>query len=417
MLRRSPRFIQSDPQTDLKHIIKAKQQPIFNSLDDDSSDEEDSNLRIQNYHINDNWKKKSALDLASNNEPINSDYLLSFVAHVSSLLLFYSKEVNASYYPLKKNVLPNKKTLNSSSNNDAQRVTLNNQHLLISKAATQFYANLRLNNRSQKREIKNLQRSFFTGKSVVRAWRFGVGNDAATDVVSTQEILPTSFGRKDLVLNLGNYDKVYEVIQAIKKDFTTKSYLVDDSLIARWIRTLFQGKELVIEEISQDRSQLLLKLQSITFLLLGCEPTRNPAMHVINQMMLDLVIAKQWDFKRALTGKTLKDESVTSMPMVPDGAVATARRLESAYRLFMPYPYVYQGIEEKELKEDKFKLRDLIHFEAVIVSDWCQLKNFSLPNQFSDACPQQILDLILLHQPSWTDVVNHHKLNDYQHRP
>src|SRR5439155_7563905 len=111
-------------------------------------------------------------------------------------------------------------------------------------------------------------------------------------VLETQTVT-TNRGRKDMILNIGNYESVYEDIAIIKNHLK-----VDDACIANWIRMIFKG---IVPDFNSYKSQEILhKLQSITYLLFGCEATRNPAMHIINHMLLDLIIAnKGWSFEEA----------------------------------------------------------------------------------------------------------------------
>ncbi len=306
-------------------------------------------------------------------------------------------------------------TLNIKLNNVVNyfsRPTLGNNHLFVSNNPYQFYSNLRLSNRSQKRQTKNLANSLFTGNKVARAWRLTDKLTDSSDVIETQEILSTSLGRKDMVDSLGSYAKVSDIITHISNYFESINAEVTHANIAEWIRTIFNGSipDLVLPK--NNHSLILHKLQSVTYLLLGCEATRNPAMHVVNQMLLDLILEdKEWNFTQAFTGKDSSKVAIKyTMPMVPEGAVATARALESNHRKRMPYPYYYRGVEDKEGKDTKFKIDDLILLEAKIMRDWLKLKAPSLA-RIKNNLTYKILEVIESHYPKWITALPSKKKN------
>lgn len=253
------------------------------------------------------------------------------------------------------------------------RPTLGKHHVFASQNAYHFYANLRLANRSQQRQIRNLQHAIQQQDSVARIWQLTADSLGECDVVETQHITGTHLGRKDLVEGLGSYDKVYELIKQIKNYGTQKAMCISDETIAQWLRSIFQGNTPTLSGRKMDILVLQHKLQSLVYLLFGCEVTRNPAMGVINHMLLDLILAKQMTFAEAFVGSDAADNCLNQprlMPMSPKGAVAVARALHTSYKDVMPYPYQYPGVVDNEQRSATFNREDMIKYEAQIVRSW-----------------------------------------------
>lgn len=258
-----------------------------------------------------------------------------------------------------------------------------------------FLANLRLLNRSQKRNRLNLQHAAFNDDTATRVWRLAQPALPEADVIETQKILNASFGRKDIVEGIGNYEKVYDAIKQLKAYFRAKDSDVSDKDLALWMRSIFKGKFPALALPKIDNITILHKLQAITYLLFGCETTRNPGMAILNHMLLDLIIDHpKWTFKEAFTGKKRR------MPMAPEGAVAVARAVEDTYRAHMPYPYFYPGVVDKS--DNKFCMSDLIAFEATIVRAWVSITTDDVPESGESVAPW-LLNLIEEHKEHWLD--------------
>lgn len=331
---------------------------------------------------------------------------LLVIAYIEDL--FVNKDLKSKKYALssqERNVLKNYYTINEESIckvlhnsfsyfqnittlkaiHQFQRPTLSRNHTFISNNPFQFYANLRLANRSQTRTIANNKHAFLKKCDRIssRLWRLSPQSSELTDVHETQTILKSTLGRRDKVDDVGNYETIYEEIKLIKKYNST----ITDRTIALWIKEIFNGNKIDLDLSDYLEKEIFHKLHSITYLLFGCEAVRNPSLHCINQMLLDLIIHdKNWTFEEALTGKNNNETIMDSdkrMPMAPEGAVAISRFLISDYRAFMPYPYFYRGTEDKSDLKDKFNKRDLVKFEAAIVRDWLSLTKFKFTKGMS----------------------------------
>lgn len=289
------------------------------------------------------------------------------------------------------------------------RPVLAPQHAFSSQNPYQFYANLRLANRSQKRQIVNLQNATIQSCHNMRSWSLAKSSMQNIEAIEVQEILPTSLGRRDMVKNLGNYPKIYEEIQQIKNLLNGDEDRVTDKTIAEWIREIFKGSapEFNYAIPMIDKQIILQRMQSIAYLIFGCEATRNPAMLVVNQMLLDLIIANKWNFEEAFAG-SLNDEDPKLMPMAPENAVSIARGLESHYRKFMPKSYYYPGIENNETKKT-LDMPGLIALEARVLRDWVQAKSRNMPkraagmkdNEYSAQIAAWLLEKIRAYFKNW----------------
>lgn len=285
---------------------------------------------------------------------------------------------------------------------DIYRKNLGDFCIISSKNAYGFFAGLRLSNRSQTRMIKNLQDSDFKIDFVAtRLWRL-INDDKISPSVSELQLINTKCGREDKVLGLETYTKIHEEVGKLKKIFD-----LTDVIIAESVRQILQGKKpnFIDDENYQslssvNKDQIFQALSSITYLLFGCEVTRNPSMVIVNQMLIDLIIdkVKIKDFgiitwNNALPRKEKEedeDEDEESkitvpglMPMCPTNAISIARQLNSLYGEYMPHFYKYPGSSrpssnKKKIEADPGKyistIEQLIDRESTILCTWLRWK-------------------------------------------
>lgn len=273
-----------------------------------------------------------------------------------------------------------------------QRPTLDSSHLFTSHGIEKFVANIRLLNRSQTRNRRNLQFSLFKEDIATRNWRLTRPVLAGEDVCEIQKILKSSFGRMDMVLGLGNYEDVYAYIAGIKQHFQDIKKSIKDKDIAEWMVCILNGNLPELPVAREDRIEILGKLQAVTYLIFGCEVARNPAMLIINRMLLDLIIdSEKWSFEEALIGrnKAGRVNTLRRMPMAPEGAVSAARALEEKLQKGLPYPYSYQGIC------DEAGVDAMVKQEATIVREWFALKGETPPKKLEkNAMPEWLFTRI-----------------------
>ncbi|MBA3662543.1 MAG: hypothetical protein H0W64_12545 [Gammaproteobacteria bacterium] len=283
-----------------------------------------------------------------------------------------------------------------------------------------FFANLRLSNRSQKRRSLNIQHALFQKDCVARFWRLSPQASSHADVIELQSILAGSFGRLDVISELGSYEKVAENIEQIKAFYAAKQIFIEDKDIAQWIRTIFKGSEPNLGVSDGEQLILLNKLQALTYLLFGCESTRNPAMSIVNQMLLDLILKKDYHFASILLTESTDEPSSQTMPMATKGAVSIARVLESRYRSFMPHAYHYQGIEESD-SHTPLRLSQFVAAEAAIVKAWLNVFSGETVTQTSlqKEKATTILNRIEAHFSNWfqSEPVRSQVADPYSLRP
>lgn len=260
-----------------------------------------------------------------------------------------------------------------------QRSTLGSTYEFVSDHPFRFYANLRLSNRSQKRSILNSKAKFFKNDSVVRTWKINSSERPA--VVEQQNLTNETLGRRDLVLGLSNYEKIYHDLLAIKARLNELSVPCDEKLIATWLRAAFLGESnrIAVDGLCEaERLSMEEMLDRVAYLIHGCEAARNIAMIVIVPMLLDLVIeTDEWTLAEAFTGRRGGEEmglKARLMPMVPEGAVAAARSLESSYHGYVPHRYHYPGNQDFDGSGYKMRKEELVKYEARVVRAWLQLK-------------------------------------------
>ncbi len=213
-----------------------------------------------------------------------------------------------------------------------RRPVLSEDHIFEQKNAQDHLSNIRLSNRSQKRKIKNYYGNPFNKplvekdsgslyiSRITRCWKFLDDNDL---LAFDEQGIQTSLGREHKVILLGTYD---DVIAKISETFKKR----DDDEVALGIRHIIKGNN---EKLTHFNEQEKLVLAALSYLFLGCECTRNPAVFITNQMILDLLINSQisWGEAREL------------MTMAPEGSVGLARGLGKKYKTKVIFPYEYPG--------------------------------------------------------------------------
>lgn len=259
------------------------------------------------------------------------------------------------------------------------------------KAPHYLLASLRFNNRIQKRRARQAQQE--QGEKLIEetfhlTWQHPTGFQA----LESQSI-DTKGGRSDLIDNLSNYENIANKID----DFITKinnyneKNKVGAKIFAKWVRQVLQGNELkILLNVQNDpitisdglKKSLIKFLTNLTQLLFGTESMRNPSSLILQQMMLDLIIAGKLTWKNALANPNFKDSfGGGSMPMSMGKyaenstkkkaePVKSARYLQSAYHSFFLVPYKYPGEAQRESSNGEEKIKELIKRECELVTEW-----------------------------------------------
>ena len=196
--------------------------------------------------------------------------------------------------------------LKTISDNFKDRRTLPLQKEFKSQNAIEYLANIRLSNRSQRRSIRNLHQGSLTKKTLYlpldnktiltnqRLWQFNNGGSALEN-----QSITSNLGRSDTVTNGGSYQFIFKQLEEIKKNEVNVNGDVTDQIIAQWIRKNIKGEDLQVKTLlpkipKSEEAHLLNIIANVTFLLFGCEAARSPASLVVNQMILDLIIAEKF---------------------------------------------------------------------------------------------------------------------------
>ncbi len=246
-----------------------------------------------------------------------------------------------------------------------------------------FLAQIRLSNRSKKREIKNLKeaparKDFQDDDILSRITRFWKFNDGVV-AQETQTISSSILAREAEVVNLGSYPDINDMLsEKIITKFNQKypDKEIEDKDIAKWVRQKLKGEVLDIEDDLDierlDVDKINRFVTEFTYLLFGCEVARNPASLVSHQMMLDLIIAEEKTWEDFLGSKL--NETQQEMPMAPIGAVPEGRAANAFFAQYMPWEYEYPG-EESSYER-------LIKAENDLFEKWLEYKKIN--SQFSE---------------------------------
>ena len=292
------------------------------------------------------------------------------------------------------------------------RPVLSEQTCFKSKNIWEYLANLRLAYRDQLRQIRQAQEEGekIAGAKFQRAWQFGAIKYLALEA---QEITVNG-GRKDLVINLANYENIYlelrektSLISNILTEAGEKPIHVKDS--AHWILAiLMHDSEKVLttqegEKIQlrrRDEEKILKFLINLTYLIFGCEVARNPSALIIHVMMLQLIANNQLSWQGALNKKVKTGQGTVThhtrhiqygggeMPMSMGSyeeehtgedkktkkkrgePVLCARMLQDHYGTFAIKSYRYPGNRLPDSDEAQGKINELAKREKSLVNKW-----------------------------------------------
>ncbi len=286
------------------------------------------------------------------------------------------------------------------------RACLPPQYNFKSRTSAEFLANMRLAYRDQLRQIRNAKDSGRRySRKVQRSWQLNEREQALEDQETTK-----NGARKDLVVNLANYELIYErlsdLITKINNSLgKNKKNGVADSDFARWIKEIIfhedfegfarsSGDEFVLPESLQGELEHF--LVNLTSLLFNCEGSRNPAALVLVPMALDLIEDNRLSWQAALN-KLREKHSVVSqhkkkahikygggeIPMTmgkytneetdkkeSSDVVSCARALQEKYGLFSVKKWRYPGEFKSSSTKNSPKIAELSRRENDLVKRW-----------------------------------------------
>ncbi|MFN7038844.1 MAG: hypothetical protein ACK4OM_04685 [Alphaproteobacteria bacterium] len=277
--------------------------------------------------------------------------------------------------------------------NNNGRQTLPNLYNAEPKNMVDFIANLRLLNRSAKRNIKNnlYQGNLFAWDQNSEEQKFSVGIKFPLSgnyyALETQKITSKA-NRSDLVINASSYAEISSKINTLKSNINKNlNPEITDKEIAFWIRETLKGEKLNTLYSYQNQTtplpigkhqieQIKRFLSDITYLLFGTEVVRNPAALVHHQMALDLILKDQMTWQEFFTDsnerKALMPMEIRSEKKDEIGAVKCARTLHLTYNKYMPHSYNYP---KEGVSIDHPKYIELVNREGSLVEKWFDSKS------------------------------------------
>ena len=265
------------------------------------------------------------------------------------------------------------------------RVTLPTASGFLSKGVLSPLSFVRLFNRSQTRLIRN--RSYereqlkFDVPEQTESRYISFKNEEKPDfyVLENQNITINGY-RKDVILNLGSYSKIYKSLHKFIKTLN-----ITDSDFVFWIRQTLKNEKIKKLEDLREINPSLCKyiyefLSKFTYILFVVEPARNPSCWILHHMMLDLIKnqgQKNWNWNNTI-GKKKKEkgkeqeDNLMPMSIVSEdnyGAVKAARRKNKLLKDKLGYYYNYQGEEPDENSANR-----LITKEENLIKAWMEMK-------------------------------------------
>lgn len=285
-----------------------------------------------------------------------------------------------------------------------KRPVLRDQYNFESRNVAEYFANIRLSYRDQKRLSRQIEEDsspLFEKRILQRGWTY---NQPKYLGLETQAL--TKNGAKtDLVINLGKYKKISnditEKIILLNVELSNKNAEnIKDSHIASWIIQIIQHKKIenflykkdgeIIPFSRPTKKHLFKLLVDITYLILGCEVIRNPASLVTNVLILQKIADGTLTWKTALNRDDYQDKyGGGDMPMSMgeyNGTdkkkkqaepVKAARALQDRYGIFS-HTYRYPGESlDYSKRTDKLKINELLRREHAIIAS-------ALPTEGSD---------------------------------
>lgn len=271
----------------------------------------------------------------------------------------------------------------------AHRPTLGNAHTFNSENPVDFMANLRLANRSIKRELKNIEGDEHTRKIYVSDcpkavhfhWSFF--KKPRVPALETQTVNASTRTRTTLVDNAGSYAEVFTNIQKMQQILHAAGKPHTDQAIGLLLRAWVKGTltETIGTYNREVRDIIFERISAIGYLLFGCEVTRNPGTLIVNQMMLDLIISgpnHEISWKTLLTHNRL-------MPMADSDSIKRARRLNGYFKNTsgIIFSYLFDSSSDS-LNTSSEGFGELFTSECALVKQWLKLKNIDVKSNLDD---------------------------------
>lgn len=292
-----------------------------------------------------------------------------------------------------------------------ERVNLPETFKFTTTSPTHFLSNIRLANRSLTRLSRNLLQNPSTliqintissGSapliSVAKTWHFAANmteplSNNSFFAVDRQILNSKRSEKKQTLLSREHYVAEVGAYSDINETFSKEIYFKKDQN-GEIANAILRPIHLAIPQIE---NPALAKLNShfyfanLFYLLFGVEAMRNPAMLVINRMLLDLLHENCLHIDQLFSGNNIveikgKKYSYINglMPTAPKSVTARSREINNLYHRYMPNHYTYAGdfsrntsgtpTARDENTKQKMGINHLIYREAVVVTMWFRHK-------------------------------------------
>ncbi len=310
-----------------------------------------------------------------------------------------------------------------------ERTTLPTTFMFTSTNPQEFLSNIRLSNRSLVRQSRNLLQNPSTlmqvtkidsGSaplvSISRTWLFNNNKSEKINLNSffaadrqiinckRSEKKSTLLSREHYVARVGAYSDIH-------LSFSTGEFIPKDSgttIAMSILKPIFLNDPAIqYLQNSTAESSDHFYFANLFFLLFGVESMRNPAMLVINMMLIDLLRNGKASIGQLFYSSGVVEFGGAShpyfnglMPTAPIGVTARSRELNNLYHRYMPNAYIYPGDlarnangTPKGRDEDtqlKLGLNHLINREALVMRMWCDFHHINTNN--TDELARRIAD-------------------------
>lgn len=243
-----------------------------------------------------------------------------------------------------------------------KRCTLPKLHIFDSQTGAQLLTGLRITMRSQTRYAKNalqehheILKKVSSGEVIfdlsTRLWR--IGDVIVYDAQKTQaQTYGKILGRDHEIQDIGSYTNL-----ADKLKIPTDESKILGKLIRKFINP--DSSELSIDDLHKNINATKKdNIACLTMLLFYVEVMRNPAISIINNMLLDLLIEGHINFEKVIELTPMKLERSNQL----------SRCLNKLYQKYMPHKYFYPGNDIPEKNYEK----DMIIAEYKVVKIWLE---------------------------------------------
>ncbi len=206
---------------------------------------------------------------------------------------------------------------------------------------------------------------------------FGKGNTANTAETTTLFMKLTGPQYHKLAQDiesskLRNYSAIYTKLETLFPALKNPCSITLTRQIAEAIRGIIKNDLTRLVYFKHDKQKRF--LIDLAHLLFGVEGARNPAILILNQMILDLLIIGKITWFQVFVNSN-KNEPL--MPTAFSGALSASRKLQGIYNSHMPYSHIFPGSSEQQ---ESASHKKLIESENKVIELWSKCFSNDLSN-------------------------------------